>query len=508
MNIAGFLNRNIDLAGEKLSLIYEEERFTNLRIHEMSCRLAAGLRSLGIGKGDHVAVFLPNCTEVILAYQAIWRVGAVAVPIMSRCGLEEARHILQDSEAGTVITDETHLDLITAAKAGIETLHEQIVLEGTRRGIQTGFHALLCQNPPDERIEEVAKDETALIIYTSGTTGKPKGVMLTHHNLRSEALGAWEAWEWQKGPVTLNCLPLAHSFGIAIINVKTLCTFREGFDVLMRWFDPEEVFRLIERYKVNQFFGVPTMYSTLLTHPAADKYDLSSLERCYVGAAPVPEELHRSITRKLKCELMVCYALTEASPGVTITRPSAPYRGGSSGMPFPGVEVRISDPGGRELPPYEKGEILVRGPNVMKGYYKRHEETRQSLQDGWLHTGDVGYLDKDGYLFVTDRIKDLIIKGGTNIYPAEIEGYIKEHPAVQDVSVVGVPHEKYGEDVMAFAVLTPGHGVSEEELLSCVKSRVAGFKCPSKIKFVHDLPKTQTGKINKSKLREMIKGAV
>lgn len=356
----------------------------------------------------------------------------------------------------------------------------------------------------EERTEEMDEDDLALMIYTSGTTGRPKGVMLTHDNLYTNAVGAWEANEWQKGAISLLCLPLAHSFGVVAMNAGNLSPHKESFGVLMRWFDPEEIFRLIEQYRVNNFIGVPTMYQILLNHPAGDKYDTSSLERCTISAAPVTEELYRSFTSKFNCEMYEGYGLTEASPAVALCRPSMPLKKGSCGAPLPGVEVKIFDTQDNELPLHEQGEIVVRGPNVMKGYYKRPEETQAALRGGWLHTGDVGYLDEEGYLYITDRIKDMIIKGGYNIYPSEIEGYLEEHPAIREVAVIGIPDEKYGEDIMAFAVLDPDQEISEEEVIAYSQSRIAKFKCPSRVKFVEALPKTLVGKVQKKELRKMV----
>jgi long-chain acyl-CoA synthetase len=288
------------------------------------------------------------------------------------------------------------------------------------------------------------------------------------------------------------------------MNAGALSPFKEGFAVLMSWFNPEEIFQLIEKHRVCQFFGVPTMYHVLLNHPAAEKYDLSSLERCVISAAPVTPELYRAFTEKFKCNMYEGYGLTEASPAVAMCRPSKPYRPGSCGLPLPNVEVRVVDDVDRLLPSHEQGEIVVRGPNVMKGYYKKPEETAAALRGGWLHTGDIGYLDEEGFLYITDRKKDLIIKGGENIYPSEIESHLIEHPAVSEVSVIGIPDEKYGEDVMAFVVLRSGQQATEEQVIAFAQQRVARFKAPARVKFVDALPKTLVGKVQKKELRKMV----
>jgi long-chain acyl-CoA synthetase len=287
------------------------------------------------------------------------------------------------------------------------------------------------------------------------------------------------------------------------MNAGNVSPFKEGFYVLMRWFDPEEVFRLIEKYRVTQFSGVPTMYQILLNHPTADQYDTGSLERCIISAAPVTEELYRAFTTKFNCNMYEGYGLTEASPTVALGRPSMPRKEGSTGVPIPGVEVKIVDLDDKELSAGEQGEIVVKGPNVMVGYYKRPEETEETLRGSWLHTGDVGYLDEEGYLFITDRMKDMIIKGGYNIYPSEIEGYLEEHPAVAEVSVIGIPDEKYGEQIMAFIVRMPEPDLNEEELIEFAKSRMTPFKAPSQVKFVDGLPKSLVGKVLKKELRKL-----
>jgi len=502
MNVVRLFDNHIERLGEHVLLWFEGRSFTNLQLNRMGCSLATGLRKNGLGRGDHVAVCLPNIPEVPVTFQAIWRMGAVSVPVMFRLGVDEIRYILMHSDAKAVITSAELFEKIGEAGRGIESL-ERVVLIGEekKKGV-LDYRSLVEQTPADDALEPMEKDDVAQIIYTSGTTGKPKGVMLTHGNLAANAEGVWEAFEWKKGPVSLLCLPLAHAFGVSVMTARALSPFPEGFDVLMRWFDAEKTLKFIEAHRITHFTGVPTMYQMLLDQPHADRYDTSSLEVCTIGGAPVSGKLHHAFTEKYGCRLSPGYGLTEASPGVASCRPGRPSKPGSCGIPNFNVEVGIMDQKDRVLPPFEQGEIVVRGPNVMKGYYKMPEETRQAVREGWLHTGDVGYLDEEGFLYITDRIKDLIIKGGYNIYPKEIEMLLEEHPAVQEAAVIGIPHVKYGEEVAAFVVLKQAHSLLEKEIIQYATSRMTAFKCPSRVSFVSSLPKTNTGKVMKKKLKD------
>lgn len=504
MNLVKFGDERLEKLGDNRTFVFEGEAVTSSQLNEMGRRLAGGLKSLGIGRGDHVVVSLSNSPEVFACFGAIWRLGAVIVPIMFLLGEDETRYILDHSDAKAVITSVDLLEKIENAANGNDQIKKIIVLGGEDRGNQLDFSRLVENNPPLKLTEELDEDDVALMIYTSGTTGQPKGVMLSHNNLYQNALASWKANEAAKGDTTLICLPLAHSFGVVVMNSGNLSPFKESFGVLMRWFDPEEVFRLIEKYRVTQFIGVPTMYQILVNHPAGDKFDTSSLERCTISAAPVTEELYRSFTTKFDCQMYEGYGLTEASPAVALCRASMAIKKGSTGIPIPDVEVRIFDAEDRELPAGEQGEIVVKGPNVMLGYYKRPEETAETLRGGWLHTGDVGYLDEEGYLFITDRFKDMIIKGGYNIYPSEIEGYLEEHPAVSEIAIIGIPDDKYGEEIMAFIVRMPDQDLSEDAVIEFAKSRMTTFKAPSQVKFIDGLPKSLVGKVLKKELRKMV----
>jgi len=502
MNLVKLGDERMQRLGDTRTFVFEDETFTASQINETGRKLASGLKSIGIGRGDHVVVSLSNSPEVFACFAAIWRLGAVIVPIMFLLGEDETRYILDHSDAKAVITSADMLEKIQNAAGGIDRIQHIIVLGGEDRGNQVDFYGLVAKNPPLQQTAEMDEDDVALMIYTSGTTGRPKGVMLSHNNLYQNARAAWEANESAQAEITLVCLPLAHSFGVVVMNAGNLSPFKESFGVLMRWFDPQEVFRLIEKYRVTQFIGVPTMYQILVSHPAGDTFDTRSLERCTISAAPVTEELYRKFTTKFNCKMYEGYGLTEASPSVAFCRPSMPIKKGSTGIPIPGVEVRIFDVKDRELPAGEQGEIVVRGPNVMLGYYKNPEETAATMRGGWLHTGDAGYLDEEGYLFITDRFKDMIIKGGYNIYPSEIEGYLEEHPAVGEVAVIGIPDEKYGEEIMAFIVPTPGQQIDESDLIEFARSRMTPYKAPSRVQFLEGLPKSLVGKVLKKELRK------
>ena len=502
MNLVKLGDERLQRLGDTRTFVFEGETFTAAQINETGRKLASGLKSIGIGRGDHVVVSLSNSPEVFACFAAIWRLGAVIVPIMFLLGEDETRYILGHSDAKAVITSADLLEKIQNAAGGIDGIQHIIVLGGEDRGKQVDFDGLVENSPPLQETAEMDPDDVALMIYTSGTTGRPKGVMLSHNNLYQNARAAWDASGAVKADITLLCLPLAHSFGVVVMNAGNLTTFKESSAVLMRWFDPEEVFRLIEKYRVTQFIGVPTMYQILVNHPAGDKFDTSSLERCTISAAPVSEELYRAFTTKFDCMMYEAYGLTEASPGVAICRPGMPIKNGSTGIPYPGVEVKIFDAQDRELPAGDQGEVVVRGPNVMLGYYNNPEETAAALRGGWLHTGDAGYLDEEGYLFITDRFKDMIIKGGYNIYPSEIEGYLAAHPAVGEVAVIGIPDEKYVEDIMAFIVPTPGQQIDESDLIEFARSRMTPYKAPSRVQFLDGLPKSLVGKVLKKELRK------
>jgi long-chain acyl-CoA synthetase len=504
MNLVKLGDDRLRKMGDRLSYVFEGEEFTAFRVNEMGRRLASGLRSLGIDRGDHVVVCMPNSPEVFTCFQAIWRIGAVIVPIMFLLGENETRYILDHSDAKAVITSKDLLEKIEKACQGMDHIKQVIVLGAAEKDGRVDFYRLLNSSDPEPNFEEMAQNDIALMIYTSGTTGQPKGVMLSQNNLYQNAIATWQASAASNPDRTILCLPLAHSFGVVVMNSGFCSPFKESFGVLMRWFDPEAVFRLIEKYRATQFIGVPTMYQMLLNHPAADKYDTDSLERCSISAAPVTEELYRAFTTKFNCSMYEGYGLTEASPAVAVERRNLPRKIGSTGIPIPGVEVKIVDHADREVAIGDPGEIVVKGPNVMLGYYKQPDETAETLRGGWLHTGDVGYRDEDGYLFITDRIKDMIIKGGYNIYPSEIEGYLEEHPAVGEVSVIGIPDEKYGEEIVAFIVKMSGQKPAEEEIIEFAKSRLTPFKAPSRVIFVDGLPKSLVGKVLKKELRSMV----
>jgi len=503
MNLSELAEQKIRKYGEYAQLIFDDKEYTNMEMYEWSKRLAGGLKSLGIQPGDRVIVLMPNCPEVLVSYPALWRIGVVIVPLLFLLENNEVTYVAEDCEAVAVITAPEFLYKIEDARKKVSSLHHVITIGDEELPDTISFERLVEESEPEESIYPTDDDDIAVLLYTSGTTGRPKGVMLTHKNLHANAEnGMKTAGGRDRGEVSLSVLPLSHSYGLGLL-VGSYVSERTGRAVLLRWFDLEKVFNTIEKYRVDGMAGVPTMFLYMLNYPDADKYDTSSMENWLVGASPMPKDKLQEIEKKFGGTMYLAYGLTEASPGVAFERESMPRKYGSVGPPMEGVKVKIFDENDNEVPAETVGEIVVRGDNVMKGYYKMPEETAETLRGGWLHTGDMGYLDTDGYLFIVERKKDLIIRGGFNIFPKDIEEILYKHPSVAEAAVVGMPDELMGEEVLAYVVLKQGQEASAEELIAHCKSHLAKYKCPRNIRFLDAMPKTPIGKIQKKELRKM-----
>jgi long-chain acyl-CoA synthetase len=360
-----------------------------------------------------------------------------------------------------------------------------------------------------ERLPDIAGEDVAIMMYTSGTTGKPKGVMLTHDNIYAQGLASQNASEfdtWEGPAISMSAMPMAHIFGVGVM-VSGYLTPKKLIDagsygVQMAWFETEQYMSLIQEHKCNIMPAVPTMLSLILNHPNVDKYDLSSLKEVVCGASPLPEEVARAFGERYGCRVREIYGLTEAAGLGSANRRSKSYKPGSAGLTYFNIELKIFDNNDNPLPPGESGEIVLRGPSVMKGYFNLPDKTVETMKSGWLHTGDVGHLDEEGYLFVTDRVKDMIIRGGENIYPAQLEDILYQFPGVAEAAIVGTPDPVYGENIVAFVVPSPGVTLSDKEIINFMKTQTSAFKVPSRIHFMETLPKTPIGKILKRELRE------
>lgn len=505
-------------------LIYEDadevREYTNVEISREAISLAAGLRALGIDKGDCVIVMMINSPEVIISYQAIARAGAIIIPVLPLLKAPEVHYIAENSGAKAVITSPMLLPLLRQALANVPDVH-YIISPGIEGDVGAQFiapvesqdstlpmliayHDVVAKGASlaDSYLDDLpgvslSSEDIVATLYTSGTTGRPKGVMLTHSNLISNALGALRTDAGSRhGETQLAVLPLAHAYGILVSNVSYL----SGVTLVMHpRFDTSAVLSAIERHRIGGFAGVPAMFVALLYSPDADKYDTSSLETCVSGSAPLPLAILEGFEQKFGCKILEGYGLTEASTALTGHSPDVPRKAGSVGKALPGVEVLVVDENDVPVPTGEVGEVIARGPNIMKGYYNMPEETEAVLRNGWLHTGDMGRLDEDGYLYIVERKKDLIIRGGFNIYPRDVEEVLNRHPAVIESAVIGVPSQRMGEEVKAFVVTRSP--VEAETLMEYCRESLANYKTPSQIEFVSALPRNIVGKIDKKELR-------
>ena len=500
MSLTRLARESLDRYGEYVALAFEGRQYTNLEQDRAAGRLANALRRLGVCPGDRVMVMLPNCPEVTQSYAAILKCGGVIVPVIFLLGDREVAHILADSEARIVITSADMLWKVEAQIGVLPSLRHVLLVDGGGDGKTRSLGAEAAQEEESFATVERRSDDLAVILYTSGTTGVPKGVALSHDNLESNARAAAALHELEREDWAVSVLPLSHSYGLTVMNAGHILGSRAA---LLRWFNPEEVLRTIQQFRAVSMSAVPTMLLYLLNFPDAERFDTGSMRVWGSGAAPLPAEIVEPFERKFGGRILEGYGLTEASPVVSAHRLSGPRKIGSVGQAIPGVEVSIQDDGDRPLPVGEVGEVCVRGRNVMVGYYRNPEETARTVRAGWLHTGDMGRLDEDGFLFIVERKKDLIIRGGFNIYPREVEETLYGHPKIAEAAVVGMKDPLMGEDVLALVVLRSGEQATEAEIAAFCESRLARFKCPKQVRFLDALPKSPIGKILRKELRTL-----
>jgi long-chain acyl-CoA synthetase len=491
VNLALNLTRTASRHADRTAIRLGEAAMTFAELDAASARLVGLLRSRGVRPGDRVAVMLPNVPAFAVVYYGILRAGAVVVPMNPMLKAREVAYYLGDSGARLIFAWQ---GVAAEVGKGAEAADADVVAIDPA----TFADLVAAADPVDEVVDRDAGD-TAVILYTSGTTGQPKGAELTHANLsRNVEVYCQDLVELTPGDVIFGGLPLFHSFGqtctlnAAVASGASLC--------LLSRFDPGEALQILATYRATVFAGVPTMYGALLGHPDRAAYDVSALRVCVSGGAAMPVEVLRGFEQAFACKVLEGYGLSETSPVASFNHPDRERKPGSIGTPIRGVQMRVVDEDGQEVPRGEIGEIVIRGHNVMKGYWRRPAETAAAIPDGWFRTGDMGRIDEDGYFAIVDRKKDLIIRGGYNVYPREIEEVLYEHPAVAEAAVIGVPHPQLGEEVGAAVALKPGAGATVDEVRDYVKSQVAAYKYPRRVWLVDALPKGPTGKILKREI--------
>ncbi|MFM9370776.1 class I adenylate-forming enzyme family protein [Streptomyces sp. Da 82-17] len=500
--------------GDHESLVYGGRVHRSGRLHERAARVATGLGALGVRPGDRVVVLTANCPEVTVTYNAVWRAGGVVTPVMFLVAPDELRHILVDSGARVLVTSPELLPTVAAAAPGAPDLRHVVVVDDAPA--ETPELPAHLRVSSYAEVEDAASgvpvargaDDLAALLYTGGTTGRAKGVMLSHGNLHACSLATHSAGQ-ESGEVeglnrTLIPLPLSHAYGL-IVTLVGWHALEPQLAVLQRWFDPAEWLDLAQKHRVHRTTLVPSMIQMLLAQPL-EEADLGELRQVASGAAPLPHEVRAEWERRVpSSRILEGYGCTESGSVIATTRPGE-VRPGSVGRALPGYAVEIRDEQGRAVPVGADGEICVRSVGVTVGYWRAPELTGDTVREGWLHTGDVGRFDEDGFLYVVDRKKDLILRGGFNVYPRDVEDVLVTHPEVTSAGVVGRPHPRLGEEVVAYVTLRGGAAgaagaVSEEELIAYARARLSAHKYPREVRVVGQLPLTSVGKLDRKALR-------
>jgi len=495
MNVADLFARAALYCPDKKGLIFGQRSFTYFEMNRIIDALAGYLAGIGVSKGDRVAIYMANRPEWILFYYAVAKVGAITVCVPGAYKREEVKGVVNDSRSCVLVCSEQLLSQMPAPEE-IPGIRKRILVD--RDEILRA--AMAGKDIPGTLPQvETSGEDPAAILYTGGTTGIPKGAMLTHRNLLYSAQNVIYHERLNQGDIGINFLPLNHVFAQCHImhTYFSACATL----VLFPGFDMDKVVAAVIEHRITRFYAVPTIFIRFLNNPESRKH-LKSIRYVFSGGTSMPAEIVRQWVDAFGIPIHEAYGMTEAASLVTFNHLFR-HKIGSIGMPAGIIEVKVVDEKDNAVKQGEQGEIIIRGPNIMKGYFEQPEENAAALRNGWFHSGDVGVFDPEGYLYIVDRIKDIIITGGENVYPKEVEDLLHQHKAVNECGVVGLPHQEYGEAVTAFVTLKPDTTVAERELIAFCKERMAGYKVPKAIRFVADLPKTPQGKILRRELRKL-----
>jgi long-chain acyl-CoA synthetase len=515
LNLAATLEYSAKTNSDDPAIYFADKVFSYNDVNMMANKVANGLLQSGIKAGDKVALCCPNIPQFIFSYFGILKAGCIVLPFNVLLKNNEIEFILNNSQASGIICFEGTPELAIAkevmdAMKKSEFCKKMWVIKASENFKINNenifdFNSLISNSEEYFDTIQCSSENTAVILYTSGTTGKPKGAELTHSNILFNSFIGKDLAQLNKSDKVIMSLPLFHVYGQVVMMLSAILS-GSSLIVLPR-FDPIEVLQAMEKYKATVFGGVPTMYWALLNSLDDSKVDINIISKnlrvCSAGGSSLPLEVLRNFEEHFKVPILEGYGLSETSPGITFNHLGRERKPGSVGQPVWGIEIKIFDENDKEVKTKDTGEIVVRGHAVMKGYYNNKEGTKNALRGGWFYTGDIGYYDEDGYLYIVDRVKDMIIRGGYNVYPRELEEVLMKHPDISLVAVIGVPHDEWGEEIKACIVLKDGVNCSKEDIIDFAKSNIAAYKYPRIIDFYDSLPLNATGKILKTELRTL-----